>query len=124
MTQRLLGSRPARRLSLAAVWLVLLIVFGAMFLPGTKPSAASTQAVEHVDVAKLVPHYHGQLITWAEVGKLKAQGKAAIVWFYSDNSGNYAYVFDSEAEVHVWQCHTPGFNAKPGQCTNTTNRAS
>lgn len=84
----------------------------------------ASDAVPIVDVSKLVPHYHGQLVTWAEVGKLKTKGRAAIVWFYSDDSGDYAYVFDNEAEVHVWQCETPGFHALPGQCTNTTKRAS
>jgi hypothetical protein len=67
---------------------------------------ADTQVVH---AAQLIPHYHGLSITWKEVDALRAQGHARVIWFYSDNGGDYAFVFDSTPELQEWQaCASKG----------------
>jgi hypothetical protein len=72
---------------------------------GAARATASDPSTVNVKVADLVPRYHGtQATTWREVERLRDRGEAQIIQLYADNTGNYAFVFDTGAEFTNWAC--------------------
>jgi hypothetical protein len=97
-----------RTVLLCAATLSALVAVPALALHEDARTARAT-AVDprtvNVKVADLAPRYHGtQATTWREVERLRDRGKAQIIQLYADDTGNYAFVFDTGAEFTTWAC--------------------
>jgi len=103
-----------RRSTRAAVVLctAVLVMSGILVLPHETAAPARPGMVH---VASLTPTYHGQPITWPDVWRLQDRRLGGYVEIYSDDAGDHAYVFDTQAENTAWMCSLP-VNKNTSQC--------
>lgn len=73
--------------------------------------------IEIVNMPDVTPIYGDRAITWDEVKRLQEDGHALVSFVYMDDSGNFARVFDTDAELHDWACSgtVPKF-VRPPNC--------
>lgn len=98
-----------------AVILAVVAVVASIYLSGQQKTAGSLPPnTDVVNVADLVPQYHGEATTWQHVWQERAHGRAQAIWIYSTDDGDHAIVFDRKRQLNAWLCSPAG--VKAGLC--------